>query len=117
MIRRGVVGPVAPAHAERDGALNLVRQEVEIGPGVLVQPPIGANRRVAARDVEPDAHHAHLIAIGGDAADRHHVPEMAVRHERHPLRAARHVAQLLEGLLVVGTENHRLTHASPSFPL
>src|SRR5438477_3687681 len=112
MIRRRIVGPVVAPHAERDRALDLVRQELQVRPLVLVQAPVGTNRGIAARDVEPHPHDAHLVAVRRHATDRHHVPEMAISHERDALRAARHVAQLLERLGVVRSEDHGLVHVS-----
>ena len=66
---------------------------------------IGADRRVAAGDVEADAHDRDLLAIGGDAADRHHVAEVAVGHQRRALGAARDVGQLGQGVRLVLAED------------
>src|SRR6266566_357986 len=63
MVRGRVVGAIGAAYAERDGALNLVRQALELGSGEVIDPAVGADRRVAASDVEPDAHDADLVAV------------------------------------------------------
>jgi len=111
MIGGRVVGAVRAAYPERDGALNLVRQALELWSGEVVGPAVGADRGVAAGDVEAHAHHAHLIAVRRHAADRHDVTQMTVGHERHALGPRRHVAQLGERLFFVGAENGRLVHA------
>jgi len=111
VVGRGVVRAVLPADAEADLGLDLVRDGVQPAAALLlaatqvVQHEVGADRRVAARDVEADAHHRHLIAVRGHAADRHHVAQMPIRHQRRPLRATRNVAQLRQRLLVVLAED------------
>ena len=114
MVGGRVVRAVGAAHAEGDGVLDLVGQAFELGAGELLEAAIGADRRVAACDVEPHAHDAHLVAIGGHAADRHHVPQVPVRHERDALGPGGDVAQLGEGFLFVGAENGGLSHAVAS---
>ncbi len=71
----------------------------------LVQ--VGADGGVAAGDVEADAHDRHLVAIGGDATDRHDVPHVSVGHQRGPLGALRHILQLTDRQLVVFPKDHR----------
>ena len=111
-----VAGAVLPSHAERDRILNGVGQLGES----RSQPrrgQVGADRGVAARDVEPDSHHGHLVAVRGHAADRHDVPEVPIGHERRALGPARHVAQLGQRLRLVGPENLRLGHTPLSYAL
>src|SRR5207245_9643126 len=42
-----VVGAVGAAYAERDGALNLVRQALELGSGEVIGPAVGTDSGVA----------------------------------------------------------------------
>ena len=72
-----------------------------------VQRQIGANRGVAAGDVEADADDRHLLAVGGDAADRHDVAEVAVGHERGALGAAGDVLELRQRVRLVLAEDRR----------
>ena len=67
----------------------LVRAEVR-------QLRVGANRGVAARDVEADADDGDLVVVGGDAADGHDVADVAVGHQRDALGARGDVVQLLQ---------------------
>ena len=63
MIHRRIVGAVLPADAERDDVLDLVgerRQPLEQARGAAER-EVGPDRRVAAGDVEADAHDRHLF--------------------------------------------------------
>ena len=105
MIDRRVVGAILPPDAEAHGAGDLVGEPVErrAAPprraAERVEREVGADRGVAAGDVEADADDGHLVAVRRDAADRHDVADVAVGHERRSLgararrpRAARAVA-------------------------
>ena len=54
---------------------------------------------------KPDADDRDLLAVGGDAADRHHVAEMTVGHQCGTLRAARHIGELCQRLRFVIAED------------
>ncbi len=105
MIHGGVVRPILAPHAERDASLDLVgdRRKLLGEGGRVLQ--IGADRGVAAGDVETDTNHGDLLVVGGDTADRHHVAEMAVGHEGGALGAAGDVLELREGLRFVLAED------------
>ena len=104
---RGVVRAVLAADAERDDILDLVgdrRQAIDEARRVPER-EIGADRGVAARDVEADADHRHLLAVRGHPADRHDVAQMAVRHEGGPLGTAGDVLELRERVRLVLAED------------
>ena len=71
---------------------------------------VGADGRVAARDVEADAHDGHLVAVCRDPANRHDVAEVAVRHEGRPLGAAGDVLELRERVRLVRAEDGDVVH-------
>ena len=124
MIDRGIVGAVLPADAERDDVLNLVgdlRQPID-AVRRAVQRQVGANRRVAAGDVEPDADHRHLLGVGSHAADRHDVAQMPVGHQRRALGAAGDIVELRQRVGFVLAEDGDVRglvfHSQdPRFPL
>ena len=115
MIYGGVVSLVGPADPEAHRTVDLV--------GDLVQPclelralgsegrqvKIGPDGCVSARDIEPDTDHRDLVPVGGHATDRHHVTQVAVRHQGGALGALRDVAELDQRLFVVFSEYpHRI---------
>jgi hypothetical protein len=92
VINRRIVRSVLAPDAERQHVLDLVGDGLQAigeprGPG---QRQVGANRRVAARDVEAHADHRDLFVVAGDAADRHDVTQVAVGHDRQAVGAAGH---------------------------
>src|SRR5258705_3735084 len=70
---------------------------------------------VCSSDLEPRrarrAHDGDLVAVRGDAADGHDITQVPVRHERGALGAARDVAELLERVGLVGTEDFNVIHS------
>ena len=84
---------VLQTHTKRERALNFVGQLAHAALD-LRQHQIGADRGVAAGDVEAHADDGDLVAICRDAADRHDVAEVAVGHEGRPFGAAGHVLEL-----------------------
>src|SRR5437667_3169121 len=103
-----IVRAVPQAHAERQRGLNLVGQLTQPPPPLdLRQLQIGADRSVAAGDIESHADHGDLVAVRRDAADRHDIAQMPVRHERGALGAARDIAQLLQSVGLVRAEDCR----------
>ena len=74
---------------------------------------VGVNRCVATGDVEPDADDGHLVVIGGDTADRHHVPDVSVRHERGVSGARADVLELRERGGVVRAKDFHSTEKKP----
>src|SRR4029450_1981529 len=116
MIDRRVIGPIPPADAERDDVLDLVRNLAEAFGKIQssMKKEVGANGCIATGDVEAHSDHRDFLAVGGDPADRHHVPEMAVCHQRGTLRAARHVGELCERLRFVIAEDCGLAHRTTS---
>ena len=113
IVRRRIVRAVPATDPERQRRLNLVGQlaQPDLDRGQL---EIGADRRVAAGDVEPHAHDRHLVPIRGDATDRHDISQVPIRHERGTLGAARDIAQLLESVGLVRAENLDVSHAASS---
>jgi hypothetical protein len=111
MIDRRVVGAIAPADAEAHAVRHRVRDGGEgamhfLGsPAERVERDVRADGRVATGDVEPDADHRHEIPIRGDTADRHHVADVPIRHERRVHRALAHALELKDRLLVVLAED------------
>ena len=115
MVDRRVVGAVLAADAERhDRPGSRRRSPVELvgEVGRPVQGEVGADRGVAAGDVEPDADDRHLFLVGGDAADRHHVADVAVGHQRRALGAAGDVLELRERVRLVLAEDRSLVSSS-----
>ena len=112
MLDRRIAGTVLPADAERDLILNRVGDRVEAVEQVGRTCPceIGPDRRIAAGDVEPDADDGDLLAIGGNAANRHDVTEVTVGHQRGPLGAARDVLELRQGLWLMLSKDSELAH-------
>ena len=66
---------------------------------------VGADRRVAARDVEADADDRDLIAVRGDAANGHDIADVAVGHERGSLGATGDILQLGDRVRLVLAED------------
>jgi hypothetical protein len=62
------------------------------------EPLAGADRTVAAADVEPDPGHTRLAAVGRHPAHRHDIAHLVVGHQGDVHRAAPHIPRLLEGL-------------------
>ena len=85
---------ISSAIAEAIGEARRVRER-----------QVGADRGVAAGDVEADADDRDLFAVRRDAADRHDVAQVAVRHERGPLGAAGNVLELRERVRLVLAED------------
>ena len=110
---------VAAADAERDPREDLVHDAREVGRDVGVG-QAGADRVVAAADVEADAGGADVVAVGDDAADRHGVAEVAVGAEDALGALLRRDArlELPDGLLVVVAEDAegRLAGRRRAFP-
>ena len=104
MIDRRVVGAVLSPHAEADRVGDLVGDSIETCMH-RVEREVGADRRVAAGDVEPHAHDRHLIVVRGDTADRHDVAHVTISHERRIDRVLAHMLELADGLLVVLSED------------
>lgn len=111
MVDGGVVGAVLPPHPEREHVGDLVgdvahdaRALLSLAEDGLVE--VGADGGVAAGDVEADANDRHLVAIGGDTADGHHIARMAIGHQRRTLGARRHVLQLTDRQFVVFAKDH-----------
>jgi hypothetical protein len=83
---------------------------------------VGADRGVAARDVEPDADDGDLVMVRRDAADGHDVTNVPVRHQRRVDRALTNVLELNDGLLVVlskdlhGVRNLPIRSSAPVAP-
>ena len=111
MIHRRVVRLVLSADAEAHGVgdrvgdlaeqlLHLVGISAERFEG-----EVGADRRVSAGDVEPDAHDRDLVVVRRDAADRHDVAHVAVGHESGVDRVLTHMLELDDGLFVVLAED------------
>ena len=73
--------------------------------GLACDVQVGADRGVAAGDVEADADDRDLVPVGGDAADRHDVAEVAVGHQRRALGAAGDVLELRERVRLVLAED------------
>ncbi len=88
MIHRRVVRAILPPDAETDRGGNVVGNSAQRaanfvgGIAELREREVGANRRVAARDVEPDADDGHLLVVRSHSANGHDVPDVPVRHER-----------------------------------
>jgi hypothetical protein len=70
-----------------------------------VQREVGPDRRVAAGNVEADADDRHLVAIRRHAADRHHVAEMPVGHQRRPCGAAGDILELRQRVRLMLAEH------------
>ena len=107
MIDGSIVGAVLPANAEGDDVLDLVgdlRQPIDEA-GRAVQRQVGANRGVAAGDVETDADHRHLPGVGRHAADRHDVAQVPVGHQRRAFGAAGDVVELRQRVRFVVAED------------
>ena len=87
MIGRRVVRAVLAADAEAHGVGDRIgdpgerRADFRRRAAKRVEREVGANRGVAAGDVEADADDGHLVAVGRDATDRHDVAHVAVGHE------------------------------------
>src|SRR5690242_1370188 len=114
MIGWRIVVAIAAADAEADRRLDLVGEVLELLAREAIEGEIGANRGVAARDVESDADHRDLASIGGDTTDRHHVADVSVGHQCNALGAGRDVRELGERLLLVSTEDHAACHPERS---
>src|SRR5688572_2060004 len=112
MLHRGIVRAVLPPDAERDLVLNGVGDLAKAIDQVRRTCPlqVGSDRRVAAGDVEADADNGHLIAVGGDAANRHDVAQVTVGHQRSPFSAARNVLELRQRLWLVLSKDRELAH-------
>src|SRR5215217_919564 len=111
MVVRRVRGLADAADAEADLPLDLVGDAGQVRAGEVLDRPVGANGRVAAGDVEADTHHAGLVLICRDAADRHDVALVPISHEGHPLRPPGHVPELGDGFLLVLAEDSGDAHA------
>ena len=101
---RGIVGAVRTSDPERDGGLDFVGDG---GQAIAhcSERDIGPDGSVAAGDVESDADDRDTVAVGGHAADRHDVAHVAISHQCDPVGAGRDVLKLLDGFLVVLTED------------
>ena len=107
MVHGRIVRAVLAADAEGDDLLDRVchlGQPIDEA-GRALQREVGANRRVSAGDVEPDADDRDLSAVRRDAADGHHVADVTVGHQGRPLGAARDVGELRERLGIVMAEH------------
>ena len=113
MVHRRVVGAVLPPDAEADessaissaSAAERARTFAPVA-AELREREVGADRGVAAGDVEADTDHGDLVAVRGHAADRHDVAEMTVGHQRRTHGPRRHVLQLTDRQLVMVPEDH-----------
>ena len=91
--------------------LDLVGEVAKVAPEparAITQIPkaqVRSHRRVSARDVEPHARHAHLVAVRGHAPDRHDVPQMTIRHERRVIGPLGDPRELVERLFLVLPED------------
>jgi hypothetical protein len=111
VIDRRVIGAIAATHAEAhrvrhgvgDGAqrpMDFIRRAAE-----RVERQVRADRRVPARDVEPDADDGDEVAIRRYAADRHHVSHVPIGHQRGVDGTLAHAVELEDRLLVVLAED------------
>jgi hypothetical protein len=98
--------PGCSPDAEGDRALDLVCQLPELRARIVAHRAIRPDCRIPAGDVESDARDGDLLAVCGNATNRHDVPEVTIRHECDALGARSDVRQLGERLLVVDSENH-----------
>src|SRR5262249_41742367 len=114
MIDRRIIGAILSADTERDDVLDCVRYLIDtLGKArSSANGEVRANRRIATGDVEANPDNGYPFAIGCDTTDRHHVAEVAVRHQGGALRTARHVRQLSEGFWFVIAEDGGLAHMS-----
>src|SRR4029450_2711087 len=114
MVDRRIVGLILPADAEAHGRSDLVGEsaertlDLELAVAEVWEDEIGADRSVAARDVEPDADDGHLFTVRRASADRHHVAHVPIRHERCVGGARSDVLELCEGRRIVRSKDlHR----------
>jgi hypothetical protein len=111
VIDRRIIGAILPPDTEADRVGDLIGDGREratlrgVGSTEVGEREIGANRGVAAGNVEADADHGHLVAVCSDAPDRHDVAHVAVRHERDTLGGLRHFLELDDRLFVVLSED------------
>lgn len=111
VVHGGIVGAVLPADAEAHRRRDLVGDRHERALLLLLvgtevrEGEVRADRGVAAGDVEADTDDRDEVAIGRDAADRHDVAHVTVRHEGGIHRLLAHLFELEEGLLLVLTED------------
>ena len=90
---------VAAADAEGERLEDVVHDRGDLG-AHLVGVRVETHGLVTAGDVIADARGRDVLAVGDYAADRHRVPEVVVRHERHAIRSALAGGHLHLGLLV-----------------
>ena len=115
IVGRRVVSAVPQTHTERQRRLDLVGQLAQ--PRLdLRQLQIGADRGVAAGDVESHPYDRDLVAVRRHATDRHDIPQVSVGHERGPLGAARDIAQLVQRVGLMRTKDLSVSHCVV-FPL
>ena len=114
MVDRSVVSVVLPPDAEAHRRGDVVGQSAQRPLNfldVIAELPegeIGADRRIPTGDVEADSDNGHLLAIRGDAADRHHITNVTVGHERGVGSARADILELGERSGIVRTKDlHR----------
>ena len=105
MIAGGILRGVGPPDAERDLALDPVGERLELLARKVGRDEVGQHRAVAASDVETDAGDRDPPPIGGHAADRHDVAQVAVGHERYAFGPPRDIGELRQGIRFVGAED------------
>src|SRR5205823_5462551 len=104
-----VVRAIPETNTEGERRLNLIGERAQAALN-LRQLEIGPDRGVAAGDIESHTHDRHLVSIRGHAANRHDIAHVPIGHQRRALRSARHIAQLLERVRLVRTENLNVSH-------
>jgi len=96
---------VVAAHAERNRADDFVHDLPDLGTNRRAG-RVGANGKVAARDIESDPRNGNKIAIGDDTANRLRIPLVPIGTEHGTRPTHRHAAvDLHHRRLIVITKN------------
>jgi hypothetical protein len=111
IVRWSIVGPVPPTHSEAHGVRDAVCEVFELLTGArgstakIAEIRIGPNRRIPARNVESDPRDRHRILVGRHAADRHHVAQVPIGHQRDLARVPRDLLQLGTSAFIMRSED------------